>query len=419
MATIKSIRAQEILDSKANPTVQVTVALSDGGIGVAACPTGTSVGKYEAIDLRDHDENRFRGQGVLKAVDNIHEIIAPKLIDKEATNQQEIDKAMIELDGTPNKNHLGANAMLAVSMAVTKAAANSAHLPLYLYLRNFIHHEELPLKIPTPLFNLINGGKHAGQNLDFQEFQVIPASFKTYPEALQIGVNVYRSIETILQRDNLTRLIGDEGGFAPSPPTNEDALKMLSEAVILSNLRLGYDVFFGLDCAADNYYVDKKYKVKDKDAPLSAQDIIGFYSDLCKKYHILYLEDPLSEDDWEGWSIIGKLITSDTIISGDDLTATNPGRLQMALDKQAISGIIIKPNQIGTVLESLAVVEVARQAGLKIVVSHRSGETTDDFIADFAVAVSADYVKFGAPALGEHVVKYNRLIYIDQQIKKM
>jgi enolase len=419
MATIKSIFASEILDSKGNPTIEATVILSDDTSGTAACPTGTSVGKYEAVDLRDHDESRYHGQGVLKAIDNINTIISPKIIGMNADEQQSIDRTMIELDGTQNKGHLGANATLSVSMAVAKAAAKSAHLPLYLYLRNLIRQDNNQLKIPTPLFNLINGGKHAGQNLDMQEFHVIPASFKTYPEGLHIGASVYRSIETILQRDNMTTLIGDEGGFAPTLATNEDALKMLGEAVAISNLRLGYDVFLGMDCAADNYYDNKKYIIKDKGQKLTSQELISFYAEIAKRYHILYLEDPLSEDDWDGWSIIGNLISNETLIVGDDLTATNPFRLQMAITKKAISGIIIKPNQIGTVIEALAVVEVAKQAGLKIVVSHRSGETNDDFIADLAVAVSADYMKFGAPARGERVAKYNRLLEIDRQLKAL
>ena len=252
-----------------------------------------------------------------------------------------------------------------------------------------------------------------------QEFHVIPATFKTYPEGLHIGTSVYKNIETILKRDNKTTLIGDEGGFAPTLATNEDALKMLSEAVALANLRLGYDVFLGIDCAADNYYIDKRYVIRDKNQKLSSQDLISYYSEIAKRYHILYLEDPLSEDDWDGWAVIGNLISDETIIVGDDLTATNPFRLQMALNKKAISGIIIKPNQIGTVIEAIAVVEIAKQAGLKIIVSHRSGETNDDFIADLAVAVSAEYMKFGAPARGERVAKYNRLLEIDRQLKTL
>jgi enolase len=419
MAKIKSIQAREILDSNGNPTIEATVSLSDDTFGTAACPTGTSVGKYEAVDLRDHDEARFHGLGVLKAIDNINTILAPKIVGMDAEKQQDIDRTMIELDDTQNKNRLGANATLSLSMAVAKAAAASSHLPLYLYLRNFIHQENTQLKIPIPLFNLINGGKHAGQNLDIQEFHIIPASFKTYPEGIQIATSVYKSIKNILARDGMTTLVGDEGGFAPVLATNEDALKILTEAVALSNLRLGYDVFLGMDCAADNYYSDGKYKIKDKEQRFSSQEVIQFYGEMIKKYHILYLEDPLSEDDWDGWSVIGNLVSKDTIVVGDDLTATNPFRLQMAITKKAITGIIIKPNQIGTVIESLAVVEVARQAGMKIIVSHRSGETNDDFIADMAVAVSADYMKFGAPARGERIAKYNRLLEIEMQLKKL
>lgn len=419
MAEISTIKAVEVLDAKGNPTIETTVALNNGITATAMCPTGTSVGKYEALDLRDHDDMRFRGLGVLKAIDNIHTIIAPKIVGMDVTKQQEIDGAMIELDGTQNKSHLGANATLSVSMAVAKAAATEMHLPLYLYLRNFLKQEDSPLKIPIPLFNLINGGKHAGQNADMQEFIIIPASFKNYTESIHIAFTVFKSLGDILQRDNFSTLVGDEGGYGPAVATNEEALIKLSEAIAISNQRLGYDVFLGIDCAANNYFDDKKYKIKDRQQHLSSNDLISYYQEITKKYHILYLEDGLGEDDLDSWSTLNQLIAGDTIITGDDLTVTNPYRLQIALDKKAISGIIIKPNQIGTVIETLAVVEVARQAGLKIIVSHRSGETNDDFIADFAVGVSADYCKFGAPNRGERVAKYNRLLAIDRQLKNI
>lgn len=417
MAKIKQIKALEILDSRGNPTIETTIILNDGAVGIASCPSGASVGGYEALELRDNDEKRYHGLGVLKAIENIEKIISPRLIDMEASKQQEIDRTLIELDGTQNKGRLGANATLSVSMAVCKAAARSAVLPLFLYIRQFIHKENTSLKIPFPLFNLINGGKHAGDNLNFQEFLVIPATSKSYSEALQIGVIVYKTLQTILKQQNLSILIGDEGGFGPTLATNMNAFALLKQAIDATNFHFGLDVFFGLDVAANNFYQNKEYRIKDKTMSLSSDALISFYEELNKSYHLLYLEDPLAEDDWDAWTNITLRIGRETLIVGDDLTATNPYRLQNALAKKAISGIIIKPNQIGTVIEALAVVEMARAAGLKIIVSHRSGETNDDFIADFAVAASADYVKFGAPARGERIAKYNRLSIIDQQLK--
>ncbi|MBI4080513.1 MAG: phosphopyruvate hydratase [Candidatus Levybacteria bacterium] len=416
MAKIKQVFAREILDAKGNPTIETTVILNDNATGTASVPCGTSVSNYEAVDVRDHDQSRFLGLGVLKAIDNVQKVIAPKLVGLDAQNQQEVDRVMIELDGTQNKSRLGGNSILSVSIAVAKAAAKSSVLPVYLYLREYIKKENLPLKIPTPVFNLINGGKHAGDNVDFQEFIIVPASFKSYSESLQIAYTVYENLRGLLRKNSMPTLVGDEGGFGPSFPTNEEALQMLAQSIELSNLRLGYDVFFGLDVAANSFYKDKGYKIKDKAMSLSASDMTALYAQLVKKYNILYLEDPLSEDDWEGWAALSKTLGPETILIGDDITSTNPYRLQMALDKKAISGIIIKPNQIGTVIEALAVVEVARAAGIKLIVSHRSGETNDDFIADFAVAVSSDYLKFGAPVRGERVAKYNRLMQIEQQL---
>jgi len=419
MAKIKQISATEILNAKGNPTIETTVILTDGAIGIASCPTGTSVGKYEAVEIRDKDEKRFQGLGVLNAIMNIEEIIAPNLLGMDASRQQEVDKKMISLDGTNNKGRLGANATLSISMAVAKAAARSSVLPLFLYLREFVKKENMPLKIPVPAFNLINGGKHAQGAIDFQEFLVIPASSKKYNESLNIGVSVYSALKKTLETNNLSTLVGDEGGFSPKVETNLDALLTLKQTIEGINLRIGFDVFLGLDVAASNLYSGQQYHIKDKSIGLSSKDLISFYKAVNNDYHLLYLEDGLAEDDWDGWSELCAEMSQQTLIVGDDLTATNPYRLQMALDKKTITGIIIKPNQIGTVIEALAVVEMARQANLKIIVSHRSGETNDDFIADFAVAASADYVKFGAPARGERVAKYNRLLQIVQQIKSL
>lgn len=419
MAKIKQVNAREILNSKGIPTVEAIIVLSDNTISTGSAPGRASVGESEAAELTDNNPNRFYGHGMLKAVDIITSQIGPKIIDIDIDKQRDIDKLMIDMDGTQNKSHLGANSTLAVSIAVAKAAAKSSVLPLYLYLRQFINKDQLNLKIPTPCFNILNGGKIAGGNIDFQSFLLIPASSKTYSESLQIGTNIYRLLRENLESKNLPTLVGDEGGFGPALASNEEGLSIIKQTIDDSALRLGFDAFLGLDCSANNFYSDKKYKIKDSIMQLSTSDLINYYDELNKKFHILYLEDPLHEEDWEGWTQICSKISQNTIIVGDHLTSTNPYRLQTAIDKKAITGIVIKPSQIGTVIEALAVVEVARQAGFKITVSSAIAETTDDFIADFAVAVSADYVKFGAPARGENIIKYNRLLEIENQIKSI
>ncbi|OGH23731.1 MAG: phosphopyruvate hydratase [Candidatus Levybacteria bacterium RIFCSPLOWO2_01_FULL_38_13] len=419
MSKIKSITAREILNSKGIPTVEAIVTLSNGVVASASVPGRTSVGGFEAAEITDGDPQRFNGKGVKKVVSNVVDIISPKLIGLESDKQQEIDRIMIELDGTQNKSRLGVNSILPVSMAIAKASARNYLLPLFAYLKEHINKQNLALKIPTPCFNIFNGGRIAGGNLDFQSFLLIPATSKGYPEALQIGVNTYSLIKSALEFKNLPTLIGDEGGFGPSLPSNEDGFNILKQTIENTSLRLGFDVFLGLDASANNFYSEKKYKIKDSVMQLTTQDLIDYYSQLDKKFRILYLEDPLYEEDWDGWAELSEKISQNTIIVGDHLTSTNPFRLQTALDKKAISGIVIKPSQVGTVMESLAVIEVARQAGLKIIVSSTSAETTDDFIADFSVAVSADYVKFGAPSRGENVSKYNRLLAINDEIKNL
>lgn len=417
MAKIKQISASEILDSRGNPTLETTVILNDGAVGTASVPSGASVSSYEAVELRDNDPNRYRGLGVLTAIKNIENAIAPTLLGMDAANQADIDRKMIDLDGTQNKSRLGGNAILSVSMAVARAAAKSAVLPLFLYLRQFIKGDHTPLKIPTPLFNILNGGKHAGGNVDFQEFIITPASSKSYSEGLLLGNSIYNSLKQTLQEKNLEILVGDEGGFGPTLASNKDALALLKESVDKTPFRFGYDVFFGLDVAANSFYDRGQYHLKDKAMPLSVKDLIEYYNTLFKEYPVLYLEDPFGEDDWDGWAQLNTNKTFDAILVGDDLISTNPYRLQIATQKKAVNGVILKPNQIGTVIETLAVSEVAKQAGLKTIVAHRSGETDDDFIADFAVAAGADYAKFGAPARGERVAKYNRLLHIEKQIR--
>ncbi|OGH09865.1 MAG: phosphopyruvate hydratase [Candidatus Levybacteria bacterium RBG_16_35_6] len=419
MSKIKEVLAREIINSKGFPSIETTVVLSDGKTGVASCPSGTSVGNYEASELHDHDETRYQGRGVLKAVENVQNLIGPNLVGIDVVKQQVIDKVMIDLDGTQNKSRLGANAILSVSIAVAKAAAKVSVLPLFLYLREYIKKENLELRIPTPAFNTLNGGQHANMNVDFQEFLVIPASSFSYDKSLLAVNSIYNSLKQILKDRGLSILVGDEGGFGPVLDSNKEGLDLLAKAIEMSNFRLGFDVFLGLDVASDNIYTEGKYHLKDKSSGLSAIDLINFYKELAESHKLIYLEDPIIDSDWESWSETVLKVGNQTIIVGDDLIATNPYRLQTALDKKAVTGIIIKPNQIGTVIEAVAVVEVARAAGLKIIVSHRSGETNDDFIADFAVAMSSDYVKFGAPVRGERVAKYNRLLQIEKQLKNL
>ncbi len=419
MAKIKQITAREILNSKGIPTVETTVLLQNGITATASVPTGVSTGSYEAVEIRDKDPLRFSGMGVLHAVNTVNTLIAPKLLGIEATKQQEIDKVMIEMDGTQNKARLGANSILSISMAVAKAGAISSLLPLFLYLRQFLSSKNIPLTIPIPLFNVMEGGKHAISAIDFQEFLLVPATSKTFSESLQMGTQIYATLKDVLRMNNYSTLVGDEGGFSPRVATNFDVLSIFTQAIDATNYRLGFDLFTGIDAAANTFYSSQQYKIHDKQSNLSSKSLVDYYIQLATQFHMLYMEDILSEDDWNGWADAVTTLGKQCLIVGDDLVTTNPYRLQMAIDKKALTGVIIKPNQIGTVIEALAVVEVARSTGLKIIVANRGGETNDNFIADFAVAVGADYTKFGAPARGERVAKYNRLMQIDQQLKSL
>ncbi len=419
MAKIKQIVAREILNSQGIPTIETTVILQNNISASASVPTGLSVGTYEALEIRDKDPMRYNGMGVLHAINAVNTILAPKLTGMEIVKQQEIDKAMIELDGTQNKARLGANSILSVSFAVAKAAAQSTVMPLYLYLRQFLGNQKMSLSIPIPLFNFLEGGKHGTATTDFQEFHVIPASSVSYQEALQMGIAIYASLANVLKLNQLSTLVGNEGGFSPLVGSNYDALSLLSQAIETTNYRLGFDVFTGLDAAANTFYSNQQYRIHDKNMNLNSSNLIQYYSELAKQFHLLYIEDGLAEDDWSGWSNLTAALGQNVLIAGDDLTTTNPYRLQTAIEKKAITAVIVKPNQIGTVIESLAVVEVARSAGLKIVVSHRAGETNDSYIADFAVGVGADYCKFGALSRGERIAKYNRLSQIEAQIRAL
>lgn len=419
MSKIKQITATEIFDAKGNPTLEVMVVLQDDSVGIASFPNGTSLSSFEAVSLHDRDQKLFSGLTVQQAITNIHTTLSLALIGKEASHQADIDRTMIDLDGTQNKARLGANAILSISMAVAKAAAKSAILPLFLYLRQFIHTDNISLKVPIPMFTVINGGVLGNYNLNFQDFLIIPATSATYENSLKLGYTSYRAVkqEMILNRFSIATTEG--GGYAPALASNLEAMELIHKAVGTTPYRYGFDIFCGIDAAANAFSQNKTYHIKDKSMTLSANDMANYYDELNKKFHLLYLEDPLAEENWDGWSALTEKIGSETMIVGDDLISTNPYRLQTALDKKAVTGVVVKPNQVGTVIEALALVEVARLSGLKIIVSSRSGETNDDFIADFAVAVSADYMKLGGLQRGEHIAKYNRLFVIDKQIHAM
>ena len=417
MAKIKSIKAREILDSRGNPTIETKVILENGAIGVASVPSGASVGKYEAVELRDGDPNRYGGLGVLKAVANVNQIIASKLVGEEAEKQSEIDQVLIKLDGTERKSRLGANAILSVSQGVCEAAAASKKISNYEYIAHLYGLERKELKVPVPTFNLINGGKHGAGNLDFQEFHIIPSSLKSYPQALRMAEEIYQQVKQVLIQYGAIHSVGDEGGFAPNLFTNVDALEVLTQAIKVSNYQFERDVFFGLDVAASHFYQEGRYKIRDRTMPMEVDEFVEFYRQFIQQYPLIMLEDPFYEDDWDGWIKLSRALPETTIV-GDDLLATNKKRVKEAIKRGACSAILVKPNQIGTVSETIKVIKVARQVGWKIIVSHRSGETNDDFIADFAVGVGADYTKFGAPARGERVVKYNRLLEIEEELKK-
>lgn len=419
MAKIKQITAREILNSKGHPTVETTVVLQNNISATASVPSGVSVGSYEAVELQDKDPMRFNGLGMLHAINAVNTILAPKLIGMEVTKQQEIDRAMIEMDGTQNKARLGANSILSISLAVAKAGALDTVVPLYLYLRQFLTNQNASLTLPIPLFNFLEGGQHGTSTTDFQEFHIIPSSNKTFAESIQMGSTIYASLENMLRLNGYSTLVGDEGGFSPKVATNHDAMSLVTQAVDATNYRLGFDVFTGIDAASNTFYHNQQYSIHDKQMGLSSNNLVSYYADFAKQFHLLYLEDGLSEDDWDGWATLTRTLGQELMICGDDLITTNPYRLQTAIEKKAITTVIVKPNQIGTVIECLAVVEVARAAGLKVVVAHRAGETNDNFIADFAVGVSADYCKFGALARGERIAKYNRLLQIESQLNSL
>lgn len=409
MATINKVIAREILDSRGFPTVEAQVILNNGMNAKACVPSGASTGSREALELRDKDPKRFNGKGVLKAVDNITQKISPALQGKSVLAQAEIDEALIALDGTANKERLGANATLAVSMACANAAALSSNQPLYLYLNSLTKSE---LSLPVPMLNIVNGGAHADNSVDVQEFMVIPAGAPDYPTALRYGVEIYHSLKAVLKKKGLNTNVGDEGGFAPDLPSNEAALEMIMLAIDSVGLKAGSDVYLGLDVAASELYKDGHYHLASENKTLSAQQFCDLYEKWANTYPIISIEDGLSENDWEGWALLTKQLGSKLQLVGDDLFVTNPVIFKEGISKNIANAILIKLNQIGTLTETNQAIMMAKNAQYNAIVSHRSGETEDTFIADLAVGLNVGQIKTGAPARSDRTAKYNQLLRI-------
>ena len=411
---IVDVRAREVLDSRGNPTVEAEVVLEDGTMGRAIVPSGASTGKFEALEIRDKDKKRYLGKGVLKAVENVNETIAPALIGMNAFAQPLVDKTLIELDGTENKSKLGANAILAVSMAVARAAANYLGLPLYKYLGG-VNAKVLPV----PLMNVINGGQHADNNLDLQEFMIVPAGFDSFREALRAGAEIFHTLKKILHEAGHVTAVGDEGGFAPNLSSNEEAIKVLIEAIEKAGYKPGEEVFIALDCAASSFYDEEKgvYYVDGEEK--SSEVLMGYYEELVAKYPIISIEDPFAEEDWDAFVEFTKRVGNKVQIVGDDLYVTNVKRLSKGIELKATNSILIKLNQIGTVTETLDAVEMAQKNNMTAIISHRSGESEDTFIADLAVATNAGFIKTGSLSRSERIAKYNQLLRIEEELGKV
>jgi enolase len=414
MTTITEVVAREILDSRGNPTVEVDVFLEDGTMGRAAVPSGASTGSYEAVELRDDDKARYLGKGVLTAVDNVNEKIAPEIIDMDATDQIGIDRLMLEMDGTPNKSTLGANAILGVSLAVAKAAADSLHLPLYRYIGGVSANT-----LPVPMMNILNGGKHADSNVDFQEFMVMPVGAETFSEALRMGSEVFHALKKVLKGRGLGTGYGDEGGFAPNLESNEDAVKVIVEAIEQAGYRPGEQIYLALDPACTEIFSDGKYHLKGEGRTLTPAEMVDYWESLINKYPIISLEDGLAEDDWEGWAMLTQRIGGHVQLVGDDLFVTNTERLGRGIRSGCANSILIKVNQIGSLTETLEAIEMAKRSGYTAVISHRSGETEDSTIADIAVATNAGQIKTGAPNRSDRVAKYNQLLRIEEELSEV
>ncbi len=419
MAKIKSIHAYEIIDSSGKPTIEGVLALDNGVEVITSIPAGTSVGRYEAIELRDNDPNRFNGLGVSIAISYINDLIAPKLIGLSPLKQREVDDWLTKADGTSNKSRLGANTILTISQLMIKAGARDSNLPVFKYV-NQLYEQYFKTKIvieriPSAIFSIINGGKHAHTSLEFQEFQLIPSSSFTFSQSYQKGIEIFQELKKVLEYRNASVSLGDEGGFTPNLLSNVDGIEILVETAKQKNLKIGLDIFLGLDIAASHFYKEDRYFIHDRPNPLKIEEYFEFIKTLTKNYSILVLEDPLNQDDWESWKKLNQAISKEIYLVGDDLLASNKERLLRAIREKTCSSILIKPNQVGSISELLEIVNLARINNFDYIVSQRSSETNDDFIADFAVGTQADFVKFGAPARGERVAKYNRLWQIERE----
>ncbi len=413
MERIEKVIGREILDSRGVPTVEADVILTDGTVGRAAVPSGASTGRYEAVELRDKRKKRYRGKGVERAVQNINAIISPALKGMDPTDQRLIDRTLIELDGTPNKSKLGANAILAVSLAVARAAASLHRLPLYRYLGG-----PNACRLPVPMMNILNGGLHAGNNIDFQEFMIVPIGAPSFREALRMGAEVFYCLADLLKERGLPTAVGDEGGFSPSLSSNEEPLKLIVEAIEKAGYRPGEDISIALDPAASTLFKDGKYVFfKSTGEQLKTEEMIKLYEEWVKKYPIVSIEDGLSENDWNGWKKLTKKLGSKIQIVGDDLFVTNTERIKKGIKEKAANAVLIKLNQIGTLTETIEAVQMAYRAGWRAIISHRSGETEDTFIADFSVAMGTGQIKTGSVSRSERICKYNQLLRIEEELK--
>ena len=413
LSTIHSIKAWEILDSRGHPTVKVRVILADGTVGEAAVPSGASTGKYEAVELRDADKDRYGGRGVQKAVSNVNTVIASEVTGFSALDQGAIDRKLIEMDGTNNKSILGANAILGVSLAVAHAGANFMEIPLYRYIGGMG-----ASLLPIPMMNILNGGKHALNSTDFQEFMIMPVGAKSFSQAVQMGSEIYHSLHKVLKDKNLNTNVGDEGGFAPTLSSNKEAVELILAAIDKAGYIAGKDCFLALDPASSSFYVDGKYELAIEGVTLHSEEMVNYYANWVSQYPILSIEDGLAEDDWDGWAILNSKLGSKVQLVGDDLYVTNIERLERGIEQRSSNSVLIKLNQIGTLSETMTVVKRAIKAKWTNIISHRSGETADTTIADLAVAVEAGFIKSGAPCRSERLAKYNRLIDIENELGK-
>ncbi|MEW6455848.1 MAG: phosphopyruvate hydratase [Acidobacteriota bacterium] len=412
---IEDLKAREILDSRGNPTLEVEVRAEFDVYAIASVPSGASTGTYEALELRDNDPSRYGGKGVKVAVDNVNNKIAPEIIDEDFSGLRELDSFLISLDNTKNKSKLGANAIVGVSMAVAKAFSLFYRIPLYNFLGGFNAHI-----LPIPMMNILNGGVHADNNLDIQEFMIVPLGFKSFKEALRAGVEIFHTLKNTLKTKNLSTSVGDEGGFSPSLKSHEEALDLIAESVEKAKYKLGKEVFLAIDAAASEFHENGKYVFKKGDGSArTSEGMVEYYADLVDKYPLISIEDGLAEDDWEGWRDLTKRLGKKIMIVGDDLFVTNPNRLKEGIEKESANAILIKLNQIGTVSETADAVEMAKNSKFLTIISHRSGETDDPFIADFSVGMNSYFIKTGSVCRGERISKYNRLLKIEEELGKI